>query len=235
MDELDGEFWPCCIVSVANGPDEGFFWWEYGRRVVPEEVLACAWEVEDDIYGFIVWWLSVGRYSLWVEGEFPKACEVAPVSFQDGGLAGCDCGGVIIIDCCSLFENTVVYPASASFGTLTSVECSPGTMFISLAAGRSLCFRCIFFVALFVRLSGNMNVFFDGLPVSSKASSFSSGAALDVAPVSRIPIFCSLLLLTFRAQCAGTLLTGLVAVVAVIALSTLIVESISSVSSCSLT
>jgi hypothetical protein len=95
------------------------------------------WEVEDDIYGFIVWWLYVGCYSLWVEGGFPKACEVASVGFQDRWLVGCDCGGVIIIDCCSLFESTVVYPASASFGTLTSVECSPGTTFISLAAGRS--------------------------------------------------------------------------------------------------
>ena len=103
MDELDGEFWPCCIVSVANGLYEGFFWWESGPRVVPEEDLACAWEVEDDIYGFIVWWLSVGRYSLWVEGEFPKACEVTSVGFRDGGLVGCDCGGVIIVDPRSLF------------------------------------------------------------------------------------------------------------------------------------
>jgi hypothetical protein len=65
-------------------------------------------------------------------------------------------------------------------------------MFISLAAGQSLCFRHIFFVALFVRLSGNMNVFFNSLPVSSKASLSSSGAAPDVAPVSRIPVFFSL-------------------------------------------
>jgi hypothetical protein len=86
VDELDGEFWPRCIVFVANGLDEGSFWWESGRRVVPEEVLAWTWEVEDDVYGFIVWWLSIGRYSLWVEGEFPKACEVASVGFRMGGL-----------------------------------------------------------------------------------------------------------------------------------------------------
>ncbi len=102
VDELDGKFWPCCIVFVANSPDEGFFWWESSCRVVPEEVLACAWEVEIDVYGFIVWWLSFGCYSLWVEGEFPKACEVASVGFQDGRLGGCDCGGVIIVDRCSL-------------------------------------------------------------------------------------------------------------------------------------
>ena len=108
-------------------------------------------------------------------------------------------------------------------------------MFISLAAGQSLCFRYIFFIALFVRLSGNMNIFFDSSPVSSKASSSYSGAAPDVAPVSRILVFCSLLLFTFCAQCAATLSIGLVAVVAAIALSTLIAESLSSVTSCSLT
>ena len=149
-----------------------------------------------------------------MEGELPEACEVAPVGFQDGGLVGCDCSSVVIVDFTPSFEKTVVYPASANFGMLTSVECSPGTMFISLAAGQSLCFRHIFFVALFVCLSGNMNVFFDSSPVSSKASSSSSGAAPDVAPVSRIPVFCSLLLITFHAQCAATLLTGLVTVVA---------------------
>ncbi len=94
------------------------------------------------------------------------------------------------------------------FGTLTSVKCSPGTMFISLAAVQSLCFRRIVFVALFVTLSGNMNVFFHSLPVSSKASSSFSGATPDITSVSRIPVFCSLLLITFRAQCAVTLLTG---------------------------
>ncbi len=60
MDELDSELEPCCIVSVVNGPDEDFFWWESGRRVVPEEVLACAWEVKNDVYGFIVWVVFVG-------------------------------------------------------------------------------------------------------------------------------------------------------------------------------
>jgi hypothetical protein len=61
VDELYGELGPCCIVSVANSPDEGFFWWELGHRMVPEEVLACAWEVKNDIYGFIVWGTFVGR------------------------------------------------------------------------------------------------------------------------------------------------------------------------------
>jgi hypothetical protein len=74
-----------------------------GHCMVSEGVLVCAWEVEDDVYGFAMWWLSVGRYSFWVEGEFPKACEVASVGYQDRGLVGCDCGGVIIVDCHSLF------------------------------------------------------------------------------------------------------------------------------------
>ncbi len=63
---------------------------ESGRCMVPEEVLACTWEVKDNVYGFIEWWRSVGRYSLWVEGEFPKACEVASFGFQDGGLVSGD-------------------------------------------------------------------------------------------------------------------------------------------------
>ncbi len=61
------------------------------------------------------------------------------------------------------------------------------------------------------------------------------GLAPDVIPVSRIPVFCSLLLITFHAQCSATLLTRLVTVVVVIAMSTLIVVSISNVSFCSMT
>jgi hypothetical protein len=78
-----------------------------------------------------------------------------------------------------------------------------------------------------------MNVFFDSLPVSSKASSSSSGAAQDSAPVFRIPVFCSLLLITFCTQCAATLLTGLVTVVAGIAMLMLVVVFVSNVSFCS--
>jgi hypothetical protein len=60
VDELNGELGPRCIVSLANGPDEDFFYREFSRRVVPEEILACAWEVKNDLYGFIVWGLFVG-------------------------------------------------------------------------------------------------------------------------------------------------------------------------------
>jgi hypothetical protein len=226
VDELNGELGPCCIVSIANSPDEGFFYGESGRRVIPEQILACTWEVKNDIDGFIVWGLFVGRCFFCMEGELPEASEVAPVGFQDKGLGGC---------VASSFVNTVVYPASANFGMLTSVEHNPGNMFISLAAGQSFCFRRIFFMALFVRLSRNMNIFLDSSPVSSKASSSSSGAAPDFAPVSRISVFHSLLLITFCVQCAVTLLTGLVTVVVVVAMSMLVVVSISNVSYCSLT
>ncbi len=81
VDELDGELGPHCIISNANVPDEGFFWWESGHRMVTEEVLACAWEVKDDVYGFIVWGLFVGHCVFCVKGEFPKACVVTPFGF----------------------------------------------------------------------------------------------------------------------------------------------------------
>jgi hypothetical protein len=54
VDELNGKLGPRCIVFVANGPDDGFFYREFGCHVVPEEILACALEVKNDVYGFIV-------------------------------------------------------------------------------------------------------------------------------------------------------------------------------------
>ena len=102
-----------------------------------------------------------------------------------------------------------MYPASAIFGILISAECSPGTMFISLAASRRLCFSSIFFVAFPVRPSGNMKVFSDGCLVSSRYVSTSSGAAPDVAPESRKATRLSPLMLNFRAQCNSSLLGGI--------------------------
>ena len=77
-------------------------------------------------------------------------------------------------------------------------------------------------MALFVCLSGNMQVFLDSSPVSLKASSSSLGAAPDVAPVSRIPNLHDRLLANFCAQCAATLLAWPVTVVAVMAMSLLV-------------
>jgi hypothetical protein len=51
--------------------------------VVPEEGLACAWEVEDDVYGLIMWWLSIDRYSFWVEVSFHR-----PVRLKKSSIDG---------------------------------------------------------------------------------------------------------------------------------------------------
>ncbi len=71
---------------------------------------------------------------------------------------------------------------------LTSAECSPGTIFISLAPSRNLFFISIFLVARILDLSGSMNTFADGWPVSSIALVSCLAATPDVAPVSMIPI-----------------------------------------------
>jgi hypothetical protein len=104
--------------------------------------------------------------------------------------------------------NTVVYPASANLGILTSAEWSPGMMFISRAASRRLCHRSIFFVAFPVRPSGNITAFVDGCPVSSRSGLSSSGAAPKDAPESRKANLLDFLLCNFCAQFAATLLVG---------------------------
>ncbi len=129
----------------------------------------------------------------------------------------------------------VVCPVSASLGTLIRVECSPGTIFNSLAVGQSLCLNSIVLVALQVCLSGSINVLLDVMPVSSRASSSSPGAVPKVAPVSRMPVFLARQLSIFRAQCAATLLTGLMCAIALIAQSILVFSCGVSSSSCSLT
>ncbi len=103
VDELNGELGPRCNVSIANGPDEGFFYGESGRCMIPEEILACAWEVKNDIDGVIVWGLFVGRCFFCMEGELSEAGEVVPVGIQDRGLVSCDCSSEVSVDCRSLF------------------------------------------------------------------------------------------------------------------------------------
>ena len=117
---------------------------------------------------------------------------------------------------------TVVYPASANFGILTSAECSPGTMFISRADSRRLCLSSIFFVAFPVRPSGNINVFLEDCLVSIRSGLSSAGAAPEVAPESRKANRLSFLLCSFCAQCAATLLGGLPVPIADMALSMLV-------------
>jgi hypothetical protein len=81
-------------------------------------------------------------------------------------------------------------------------------MFISRAASRRLCLSSILFVAFPVCPSGNMNVFRDGCPVSSRSSGSSSGAAPEVAPESKKANLLDFLFCRFCAQCAAILLGG---------------------------
>jgi hypothetical protein len=60
-------------------------------------------------------------------------------------------------------------------------------MFISPAPAQRLCFRRIIFVAGIFDVSGNMNTFLDGRPVSWKYSMSISAPAPDVQPVSKMP------------------------------------------------
>ena len=107
-------------------------------------------------------------------------------------------------------------------------------MFISLAASRRLCLSSIFFVAFPVRPSGNINVFLDGCPVSSRSGSSSAGAAPEVAPESRKANRLDFLVCSFRAQCAATLLGGFLVMIVDMALSLLVWLSVIGFS-CSLT
>ncbi len=81
-----------------------------------------------------------------------------------------------------------MYPWSAIFGTLISVECKLGTMFILPAPAHSLCFSCIVLVAFIFVLFGSMNTLLDGRPVSWKQSMSFSAPAPDVQPVSKMPV-----------------------------------------------
>ena len=60
-----------------------------------------------------------------------------------------------------------------------------------------------------MRPSGNIKVFSDGCPVSSRSSSTSSGAAPEVAPESRNATRLILFILNFRDQCNSCLLGGI--------------------------
>jgi hypothetical protein len=102
------------------------------------------------------------------------------------------------------FDSTIVYPASTNLGALTNAECKPDTMFISHAVMFRLCLRSIFLVAFPVHPSGNMNIFLDILPVSSRSGSSSSRATPDVAPKSRKAYHHAFLFANLRTQCAAT-------------------------------
>ena len=92
-----------------------------------------------------------------------------------------------------------MYPCSAIFGTLISDECRFGTMFISPAPARRSCFKRIIFVAGIFVLSGSMNTFFDGRPVSWNNSISISVPAPEVQPVSKMPVLLAIFLFHFSA------------------------------------
>jgi hypothetical protein len=73
-----------------------------------------------------------------------------------------------------------------------------------------------------VRPSGNINVFLDGCPVSTRSDSSSAGAAPEVAPESRKANRLNFLLCNFCVQCTPTLLGGLPVMIADMALSMLV-------------
>ena len=68
---------------------------------------------------------------------------------------------------------------------------------------------------------GNMNVFLDISPVSSRSCSSSSGAAPDVAPESKKAYRRNFLFANLCAQCVATLLVGWPSVLAHMAISLL--------------
>jgi hypothetical protein len=85
------------------------------------------------------------------------------------------------------------------FGTLISEECRFGTMFISPAPVQRLCFKRIIFVASIFVLSGSMNTFLDGRPVSWNNSISISAPAPEVQPVSKMPVLLAIFLFHFSA------------------------------------
>ncbi len=152
--------------------------------------------------------LFVGTVGVWVLGievESPHSSVLAPSDSRIGGLlAHCDGCSVVIVDYHAIFcWYHIVYPASTSLGTLTNAKCRPGTMLISHAAICRLCLRRIFLVAFLVHPSGNMNVFLDILPVSSRSCLSFSGASPDVAPESKKAYRHDFLFVNLRAQCAA--------------------------------
>ncbi len=74
-----------------------------------------------------------------------------------------------------------------------------------------------------MHLSGNMKVFWDGCPVSSRSGVSSSGAAPEVDPESRKANLLDFLFCSFCAQCTTTLLDGIPLAIANMAISTLVV------------
>ena len=177
--------------------------------------MSCAGEVEYNVSVSVPDELSVGWSVAAASGS--SVSRHSPDDGQRGAVRIGFLFAVTIVVSSSYISapfcrSTVVYPASAILGMLINDECMPGTMFISRAPSRSLCRSIIFLVAGAVRRSGNMKIFIDFSPVSSSSSASSSGPAPEVAPESNTPVLLVFLFAIFRAQCAATLLRGLMSV-----------------------
>ena len=109
-----------------------------------------------------------GQSCCWVEVELPHSGVLAAFGFQDRRACCCDLRSVIIVDSRTFLVENCCVSRVCQFGILISAKWSPGTMFISIAASRRLCFSSIFFVAFPVCPSGNIKVFLDGCPVSAR-------------------------------------------------------------------
>ncbi len=64
VDEGYGQFWPCGVISFADGVDKGLFGRESRGCVVPEEYFAGAWEIKDE---WCCWDFLIGDGYLWVD------------------------------------------------------------------------------------------------------------------------------------------------------------------------
>ncbi len=53
VDEGHRKFWPCGVVAIADGVNEGFFWWEYRGCMVPQECFAGAGEIKNNVDCFM--------------------------------------------------------------------------------------------------------------------------------------------------------------------------------------
>jgi hypothetical protein len=147
---------------------------------------------------------------LWVQREFPQSCFVALWCREHWGVGGFDLGSRSVVN-----GSFVLVEYRDIIGICQFWD----TMLTSRAPARISYFRSIFFVMRWVRLSGSMKILLDICPESSKLPSSSTGAAPDVAPLSKMPDFCARLFSNFCDQCAATLLPWQVSVTADITLA----------------
>ncbi len=69
VDEGYDQFWPCGVISFADGVDKGLFGRESRGCVVPEECFAGGREIKDDVECLrgCCWDFLIGDGCFWVE------------------------------------------------------------------------------------------------------------------------------------------------------------------------